>query len=161
MNKTLIRHLGLASAWFIATLLLTMTPATAGTPDFGVRTGVYADEEEGFLGAEALWNVGQTHHWYTNPNVEHVFMESGGITAFSADFHYDLPISSPAYVWVGAGPTLLHRDSDSPAVDDDTDAGLNLLVGVGAKRSDVRPYGQLKVVVADDSQAVLGVGVRF
>ena len=42
-----------------------------------------------------------------------------------------------------------------------TDAGMNVLLGLGARKGDVRPYGQLKAVLAGDSEVVLGVGVRF
>ena len=40
-------------------------------------------------------------------------------------------------------------------------AGMNLVFGVGATKGDVRPYGQMKVVVSNDTQAVLGAGIRF
>jgi hypothetical protein len=143
-------------------VLLTMaTPAEARTADFGVRGGVYPDQEEPFVGAEALFGVGETPRWFGNPNVEHVLADGGDLTAFSFDFHYDFPTGEPYTFWVGTGPTLIHRDRGAPGGNDTTDAGLNVLLGVGAKKSEVRPYGQLKIVLADDSMAVLGVGVRF
>jgi len=70
-------------------------------------------------------------------------------------------MSQPYTVWVGAGPTVIHKDENEPGGRDTTDAGANLLMGVGANKGEVRPYGQLKLVFAEDSQAVLGVGVRF
>jgi hypothetical protein len=53
---------------------------------------------------------------------------------------------------------MIFRDRNTS---DDTDAGLNLVFGVGGTKGEVRPYGQMKVIVANDSQAVLGAGVRF
>jgi len=145
----------------LVTSLLTISPCRANTIDFGLRGGVYPDEEQPFLGAEALFSVAQTQRWFGNPNVEHVFVEDGDLTTFSFDFHYDFPMGTPYTIWAGAGPTLIHRDRNLPGSPSTTDAGANLLFGLGARTGDVRPYGQLKVVVADDSEAVLGVGIRF
>lgn len=153
-----LRTLFLASAFLLAGAL-SISPGRAAA-DFGVRGGLYPDEEEPFLGAEALFDVGAAQRWYGNPNLEHAFVDSGDLTTFSFDFHYDVHQGPNHTVWAGAGPTLIHRDRNNPGDDDSTDAGVNLLVGVGARKGDVRPYGQFKIVLADDSQAVMGVGVR-
>ena len=161
MKNPILHRLFLASLHLIVGLLL-ISPGQAGAADFGVRGGVYPDEEQPFLGAEALFGVApNTDRWFGNPNVEHVFVDRGDLTTFSFDFHYDFPVGAPYTVWAGAGPTLIHRDRDLPGADDTTDPGVNLLFGMGAKNGAVRPYGQFKIVVADDSAAVLGVGVRF
>ena len=139
---------------------LSTTPGRADT-DFGVRGGTYSDAEKPFLGAEALFGVGTTHRWFGNPNLEHAFADSGDLTTVSFDFHYDFPVGTPYTIWAGAGPTLIFRDRNTSAGTHETDAGMNLVFGVGAKKGDVRPYGQMKVVVSDVSEAVLGVGVRF
>jgi hypothetical protein len=130
-------------------------------PDFGVRGGAYTEEEEPFLGAEALFNLGPSEQWFGNPNVEHAFIQDGDLTSLSFDFHYDFPSNQPYTLWAGGGPTVLFRDQDASGNDDETDPGVNLLFGLGAKKGEVRPYGQMKVIVADDTQAVLGAGIRF
>ncbi|PYS96548.1 MAG: hypothetical protein DMF50_04235 [Acidobacteria bacterium] len=164
MTKTrrsrFVRGLLLASAGAL-TGLLSIAPGHAKT-DFGVRGGTYSDVDEPFLGAEALFGVGTTNRWFGNPNLEHAFAaDSGDRTAVSFDFHYDFPSGEPYTFWAGAGPTLIFRDRTSPGTAHDTDPGVNLVLGIGARKGDVRPYGQMKVVLADDSEAVLGVGVRF
>jgi hypothetical protein len=159
-TRGILRTLVMAGACLLATLPA-VAPARAWTTDFGVRGGVYQDEDEAFLGAEALFGVGDRQRWFGNPNVEHAFVEDGRLTALSFDFHYDFPGSAPYTVWAGAGPTLIFRDRDRPGNDDSTDAGVNLLLGMGARQGDVRPYGQFKVVLADDTAAILGVGLRF
>ena len=141
----------------------TMVSPAQARPDFGVRGGAYSDDngdEDAFLGAEALFTMGTGHHWYGNPNLEHTFVEEGDMNAASFDFHYDFTNSRPYTWWAGGGPTLIFREDD-PSGNDDTDAGVNLLIGLGDKKGEVRPYGQMKVVVADDTQAVLAAGVRF
>ena len=140
--------------------LFTVTPSMA-RPDFGVRGGAYGEEDEAFLGAEALFNVNDGGHWFGNPNVEHAFIDDGDLTTVSFDFHYDFVRDRPYTLWGGAGPTVLFKDGDAFANDDGTDAGVNLLFGGGATKGDVRPYGQMKVILADDTQAVLAAGIRF
>jgi len=158
-NRSLVRVLSLAGA---AALVMTLSfvPAHAKA-DFGVRGGAYSDDSDPFLGAEVLFGVGTSTNWYGNPNVEHAFADSGDTTAVSFDFHYDFHHNQQYTVWAGAGPTMLFRDHNGPGNDDSTDPGVNLVLGVGALRGEARPYGQMKVIVADDSAAVLGVGVRF
>lgn len=154
-----VRVLSFAGAAALA-MSLTFVPALAKT-DFGVRGGAYSDESDPFLGAEVLFGVGGSTHWYGNPNVEHAFNDGGDLTTVSFDFHYDFHQTREYTLWAGAGPTVLFRDNDGPGNDDSTDPGVNLVMGVGALKGDARPYGQMKVIVADDSAAVLGVGVRF
>jgi hypothetical protein len=155
-----IRHLLLTG-----TLLTAFAgPATAQSVwDFGIRGGVYTDDSDPFVGVELLTRMGATE-WFFNPNVEVVFPDRGDLITLNADFHYDLPVDAPVYVWVGGGPAIIFRDSDrGPGDDDDeTDIGLNLLAGVGfLKGQAVRPYVQGKVVISDESEAVLAFGVRF
>jgi len=159
--SSLLRALSLAGTLLIASLLSSVSRVTAGEVDLGIRGGVYPDEEQPFLGGEVLFGMDQGKRWCGNPNVEHVFLDNGGLTAYSFDFHYDFPSGAPYTIWAGAGPTLIHRDRGLPGDPATTDAGANLVFGLGATKGSVRPYGQLKVVVADDSQAVAGLGVRF
>jgi len=159
LTNPIVRALLFTTACVLAPGLSTR-PAQAGT-DFGVRGGTYADVDEPFLGAEALFQVGTTKRWFGNPNLEHAFAQSGDLTAVSFDFHYDFPGGQPYTLWAGAGPTLIFRDRNRPGNADSTDPGVNLVFGLGARTGDVRPYGQMKVIVAGDSEAVLGVGVRF
>ena len=156
---TVVRVLSFVGAFVLAGAL-SITPAQAKT-DFGVRGGTYSQADEPFFGAEALFGLGTAEHWQGNPNLEHAFMDSGDLTTVSFDFHYDFPSGAPYSIWAGAGPTLIFRDRNFPGSQRDTDPGVNLLFGIGAKKGDVRPYGQMKVVVSDNSEAVLGVGVRF
>ena len=160
-TSTFVRALLFTSASVLALAL--SAGSTQARTDFGVRGGTYSDVNEPFLGAEALFEVGTTKRWFGNPNLEHAFADSGSsdLTALSFDFHYDFPSGQPYTVWAGAGPTLIFRDRNTPGQTDTTDTGVNLVLGVGGRKGDVRPYGQMKVVLANDTEAVVGVGVRF
>jgi len=152
-----------AGALAVAGLFFIPSTAKANL-DFGVRGGFYDDADAGFLGGELLWGV--TRQWYFNPNLEYVFVDDGDLMTVNADVHYDFPTRSPFYTWVGGGVAGILRDSDCRGRfcddDNDTDIGLNLLAGVGfGKGQALRPYIQGKVILAEDTEAVLAVGLRF
>jgi len=154
--KALCVALTLLSALFVA--------APAEAVDFGVRAGVYTDEGDGFVGGELLFPL--TERWYFNPNVEWVFVDNGDLFTVNGDFHYDFDTDFNGYVWAGGGPALIVRDNDPPRRrggndDAETDVGLNLLGGVGWQVEGLTPYVQGKVLISDDSEAVLAVGLRF
>jgi hypothetical protein len=148
----------------VAVLLLALCgllafPRTSRAVDFGVRGGFYSDAEAGFLGAELL--TGLTRSWFLNPNFEYVFVDDGDLYTLNLDAHYDFPTRarSPFYLWAGGGPAVIFSDN---GFDDETDIGLNLLAGVGfGKEQALRPYVQGKVVISDDTEAVIGLGIRF
>ena len=144
-------------------LVLSPTPAAAQGWDFGVRTGYYTDVEEFFLGVEALHQI-RSSRWMFNPNVEYVFVDNGDLWSLSADVHYDFDLDLDKIdVWAGGGPTVLFRDFERGPFDDrdDNDFGLNLIAGAGVKEGGIRPYGQVKVILADDTEVALQVGLRF
>lgn len=145
---------------------LLLSPGLANALDFGVRGGFYNDAEAGFLGAELL--TGVTRSWFFNPNIEYVFVDDGSLFTVNGDFHYDFPTRSNLAVWVGGGPAVIFSQIDAPRGcrfcedEDETELGLNLLAGLGfAERGPIRPYLQGKVIVADETEAVIGFGLRF
>jgi hypothetical protein len=145
----------------LAAMVLTPAPAAADT-DFGVRGGLYSDAEAGFVGVELLTDL--SRQWFLNPNAEYVFVDEGDLWTLNLDAHYDLPLrSSVADVWLGGGLALVFSDDGRPRGDDsETDVGVNLLAGVGfLPREAVRPYVQGKVLVSDETEAVIAVGLRF
>lgn len=149
------------AALLISAAALLAVPTSARAVDFGVRTGIYTDASEAFVGVDALAQVGGA--WFFNPNFEYVFVDDGDLFTLNGDFHYDFPVDGPTYVWAGGGPALIFRDLDDRRRDDDseTDFGLNLLAGVGWKAAGLVPYVQGKVIVSDDTEAVIAFGVRF
>jgi hypothetical protein len=136
-------------------IILAFAPASADT-SLGARAGVYTEDGDGFVGAEALASMSRS--WYFNPNLEYAFADNDYLTV-SGDFHYDLVHRQPYYVWLGGGPTVILRDDDP--VRDDTDLGVNLLAGIGWKNTSFTPYVQSKVTLADDDQFGLAFGMRF
>ena len=126
---------------------------------FGIRTGVYTDLSDLFVGAEYVAPVGS--NVFLNPNVEYVFVSSGDYWTFNFDAHYDFPTYSALFVWTGGGLGVLHFNPEGPA-DGSTDLGLNLLFGLGFNTtSNLIPYIQGKAILSDNTDFELGFGLRF
>jgi hypothetical protein len=157
---------GTSTGKWIRVALLGAAQTLAATDDpraatyAGVRGGVAFEAEDPFLGMELL--VSMSDGWWFNPNVEHVFRDGTDVTSFNADVHRDLETASSAFVWLGAGPAILVREDAGFRNDDDTDLALNGLMGVGWRTGGgTVPYVQAKVVMSDDVDGSLGVGIRF
>lgn len=151
----------------VAALAITLTlgasiacfaPARAVT-DADIRAGVFSDEAGIGVGAGLLTDIGQSRQWYFNPNLEAARGDRRDQLAMNADFHYDFRSDSPVSAYLGGGPALLWRQWDGR--DGETEPGMNLLGGVVRKRGEVRPFVQMKGVVADRSQVALVGGIRF
>ncbi len=133
-------------------------PAIAHT-DGEIRGGYYTDVEDGFLGGGLLMPLADL--WYFNPNLEWVFVDGYDYWTVNADVHRDLNPGAGAAIWLGAGPALVVTNTDAPHSDAETDLGVNLFAGLGAKRGSVRPFTQFKVRLSDNSESSLAVGIRF
>ena len=151
----------LAIAGILFAVTLFAAPALADGPSFGVRGGAYSEDDHPFFGAELRFDPGAPGVWRVDPNVEHVFMDQGGLTDLSCDFHYDFWNRSALTWYTGGGPTILYRDRNQPGESNSTNGGVNLVLGAGAKKGSTRPYGQVKVIVSQTTEAAFGLGVRF
>jgi hypothetical protein len=154
----------LALVLSIATAALCSAPATAEV-DVGVRGGYYTDVGDPFLGVDLLMRIADTR-WFFNPNIEYVFVDPGDLATVNLDAHYDLDTDDDdLYIWLGGGPAIIFRDNEDSGRgngdDDDDDLGLNLLGGIGWQLEAFVPYVQAKAIIADDSEVVIAVGVRF
>ena len=97
----LLQHLGLAI--FVA-LVLVPTSAYAQQQkfNFGVRTGLWAENADPFIGVEALTPL--TDRIFFNPNVQYVSRDEGADRlVVNADVHYDFPTRPDRFLWAGAG----------------------------------------------------------
>lgn len=167
--RSIARRIFVAAALAVTLGLL---PQAAGAIDFGIRGGLYTNAEEAFVGLELLSRI-QRSQWYFNPNIEYVFVDPGELITVNLDFHYDFRTSGEYNAWIGGGPAILFCDRDQGSGggdlpcdlegdDSDTAPGLNLLAGLGFNpHGAVRPYVQGKIILADESEAVIAIGLRF
>jgi hypothetical protein len=149
---------GLVFLWMIATSLMMASPS-AGV-DGDLRAALYTDEHAVGVGAGILACVANSHSWFFNPNVEAAFGDDANVVSLNGDVHYDFADTEDVTFWMGGGPALVmtHPDGDG---DSDTDAGLNLLTGLGDKVGAIRPYAQLRGLISDQNELVLAGGIRF
>lgn len=155
--STICRH-AVRAGVVVSLLALAAAPAAAQV-DFGVRAGGYLEDSDPFVGLELLTRMGSSQ-WYFNPNVEFVFADERDKISANFDFHYDFRTGQDYYLWAGLGPAVINTEGPR-GHDDETDAGLNLLGGIGWRVEGMTPYAQLKVVLSDDSELVAAVGIRF
>jgi hypothetical protein len=152
------------SAFAIAVLILffviAVPPSGESQVLVGARAGAYTADGDPFIGGEVL--VGVERDLFLNPNVEWVFAERANKGTFNFDVHYDFARRGSAFFWLGGGLAVIYVDPDG-VPDSRTDAGANIIFGVGFRTAGRRwvPYIQAKVLAADDSDFVLGFGVRF
>src|SRR5574341_581456 len=116
---------------------------------FGVRGGIYLDQDEPFAGAHFIHTI--QPHWIFTPNFEYVFVEPGSMFTINADLHYDLPSRTNTIFWLGAGLGISRFALEESA---NTDTGLNLLMGVSFGRRPAIPFLQVKLMLMDESQLV-------
>ena len=146
--------LGLLALGFLAVA----SPAHAET-DAELRLGYYTDPEAVSFGGGALMPLGSAHPWMFNPNVEVAISDFANVISLNPDFHYDFPTGGNMAYWLGAGPALLFIDRDRG--DSDTDFGVNVFAGLGARHGAARPFVQMKGVLSDNSRLALTGGLRF
>jgi hypothetical protein len=152
-----MRKLSTAFPLVALALLAAAGPAAADTK-FGVRGGYYTDIGEPFVGVEVLTHIG--NRVYFNPNFEWIFVENANYFTLNGDFHYDFPVGRDVYVWAGAGLGWSSFDFEGED-NSDNDLVANLLAGAGVNAGGVIPYVQLKLIVQDDTEFVVAVGLRF
>lgn len=152
------KRFGIAFGLAIAAGLL-MAPQSRAGVDGDLRAALYTDQEAVGVGAGILTGVGDSHSWFFNPNVEAAFGDEENVVSLNGDVHYDFADTKDVTFWMGGGPALVMSDPDEG--NSDTNAGLNLLTGLGDKDGSVRPYAQLRGLISDDSEVVLAGGIRF
>lgn len=155
-----MRHLRF-SLVIAATTFLVMSLPRAGAAQVlvGGRAGVYLADGDPFVGGEVL--VELQENLFLNPNVEFVFPERANEVLFNFDLHYDFARRGNAFFWFGGGLAVIYLDPDGTD-NSSTDAGANILFGVGFRTSGRWiPYVQAKILASDDSDFALGFGIRF
>lgn len=152
------KHATKVAAWIVTAWTIGALPAAAETR-WGLRASAWLEDSDPGVGVEWLVPMG-ARDWYFNPNVEVVFNDRDDRFIGNLDVHYDFWHDAGMTVWAGGGLAILHHD-DPPRGTDSNEAGLNLLAGIGWRKPKALPYVQLKAVIADDSELVASIGVRF
>lgn len=135
----------------LTVLALAVPTAASAQVDWGARVGLAVDGTDPMFGVEAIMPI--SGDFFFNPNIEHVFGDND-FTSVNADVHYDFDLQQrDRFFWVGAGAALI--------LDEDTDFGGNIFAGYGWDMGSLTPYAQAKIVLAEDTEGIVAVGLRF
>lgn len=153
MSHWVTRSITRLSFLLVALFVLT---GPAAAQDGGLRGGLTVDPDQFYFGGH-LETSPLVDRLYFRPNVEVGFGDDLTLIAANMEFVYKFPNRSGWGVYAGGGPALNIYMVDG-ADDSDTDAGLNLLVGVENTRG---LFFEFKMGVVDSPDFKFGVGWTF
>ena len=141
-------------SFLLALLVVSAEPAAA--QDAGVRGGISVDPDQFYFGGH-LETSALVDRLHFRPNVEVGFGDDIMLIAANMEFVYKFPSRGGWGVYAGGGPALNIYTFDG--VDDSqTEAGLNVLIGVEQSRG---LFFEFKVGAIDSPDFKFGVGWTF
>jgi hypothetical protein len=152
MSHLVTRSITRLSFLLVALFVLT-SPALA--QNGGLRGGLTVDPDQFYFGGH-LETPPLINRLYFRPNLEVGFGDDLTLLAANMEFVYKFPSRSGWSIYAGGGPALnIYMVDDA---DSDTDAGLNLLVGVENSRG---LFFEFKIGAIDSPDFKFGVGWTF
>lgn len=141
-------------SFLLGLVVLSSTPAAA--QDAGLRGGLSVDPDQFYFGGHVETSplVDRLHF---RPNVEVGFGDDLTLIAANMEFVYKFPRRGAWGLYAGGGPALNVYMFDE-ADDSETDAGLNLLIGVEQARG---LFFEFKMGLVDSPDFKFGVGWTF
>jgi hypothetical protein len=139
-------------------LVVSSTPAAA--QDGGLRAGLSVDPDQFYFGGH-LETGPLIDRLHFRPNVEIGFGDDLTLIGANMEFVYKFPRRSGWGIYAGGGPALnvfIVDDDINDNDDSDTEAGLNLLVGVENASG---LFFEFKFGVVDSPDFKFGVGWTF
>ena len=121
----------------------------------GVRTGIYEDGDNWFLGVDVKTKVAMIA---VNPNFEWIFVDNANSFTLNVDgllTVFPIPLLDP-YVGAGIGTFYVKPDNR----DSKNDFAFNLIGGVSFNVK-LNPYVQIKYVITDNNTWVIAGGIHF
>ena len=135
--------------------LVVFSSAPAFAQDGGVRGGISVDPDQFYFGGH-LETSPLIDRLYFRPNVEVGIGDNLTLIAANMEFVYKFTRSRPWNIYAGAGPALNIVIPDEG--DSNTDAGLNILVGVEQARG---LFFEFKLGAIDSPDFKFGVGYTW
>ena len=142
---------------FVLALAL-FSSTTALAQDGGIRGGISVDPDQFYFGGH-LETSPLIERLHFRPNVEVGFGDDLTLIAANMEFVYKFGLSRAWNLYAGGGPALnvymIDGDGDN---DSETDAGVNLLVGVEQSNG---LFFEFKIGVIDSPDFKFGVGYTW
>jgi hypothetical protein len=149
----------LPSAILIAALAFggaTAAEAQTSRAHIGPHVSYNFDAEEVGLGAQVGLPIGQRLELY--PSFDVYFVDPGSLWALNADIKYRFGGQGLDWLYTGGG---LNITNSSFGGEDETDAGLNLLLGVESLKGKIHPFAEGRLTIGDESVFQLAGGLNF
>ena len=140
-------------SFLLASLFFFTAPASA--QDAGIRGGLSVDPDQFYFGGH-LETSPLVDRLHFRPNVEVGFGNDLTLIAANMEFVYKFTTRRPWNLYAGAGPALNIYMPDEG--DSNTEAGLNILVGVEQSRG---LFFEFKIGAIDSPDFKFGVGWTF
>jgi hypothetical protein len=141
-------------SFLLGLVLFSSTPAHA--QDAGIRGGISVDPDQIYFGGH-IETSPLIDRLYFRPNVEVGFGDDVTLIGANMEFVYKFSNRRPWNIYAGGGPAL--NVSMVDGVDgSNTDAGLNLLVGVEQAKG---LFFEFKIGAVDSPDFKFGVGWTF
>ncbi len=143
----------------LATALVAVLPAASaqtGRSHLGPRVGYNFDAEVVTVGGQLSFPIGNRLEFYPSADIH--LVDEGSMFGVNLDLKYRVPGQSLPWLYIGGGLGIISR---SVGDFDNTDTGLNLLMGAESLRGRVHPFVEGRVTVADGSTAQLVAGLNF
>jgi len=135
--------------------LVVFSPAPAMAQDAGVRGGISVEPDQFYFGGH-FETAPLIDHLYFRPNVELGIGDNVTLLAANMEFVYKFTTRRAWNLYAGAGPALNIYMPDEG--DSNTEAGLNILVGVEQSRG---LFFEFKIGAIDSPDFKFGVGWTF
>lgn len=138
--------------------IVVFSSTAALAQDGGVRGGISVDPDQFYFGGH-LETSPLIDRLYFRPNVEVGFGDDLTLIAANMEFVYKFSTRRPWNIYAGGGPALNVYMFDGNGNDDsETDAGMNVLVGVESARG---LFFEFKMGLIDSPDFKFGVGWTF
>lgn len=122
----------------------------------GPRISYNFDAEEVGLGAQVGLPIGRRLEFY--PSFDVFFVDPGSLWALNADIKYRFGGEGMDWLYTGGGLNITNASVNG---NDETDAGLNLLLGVESLSGWVHPFAEGRLTIGDESMFQLSGGLNF
>ncbi len=145
----------------ILPLLFLLTGSVFAHGLFGIKTGLYEEIDEMYIGAE--WMHSASDKIEFNPGLEYVLIPESRYVSLNWDAHYNLIDSKTGFIEAGGGLALIFIN-DEALEKDEMELGLNTALTAGLIiHGRYLPYVQIKYVFNNniEHQLVAGLGMRF
>jgi hypothetical protein len=139
-----------------ALVMLSTSGSAQATTQAGVRAGYDFQSDEVILGANLTVPISTRIEFY--PSLDLYTPDRGNKIGFNGDVKVFLPVRATYKLYAGGGLGIVNQNLGDIS---NTDLGINFMFGIDSTVGRIHPYGEVKLLVHDDTQLVLFAGVNF